>query len=321
VSFDGRETVTASAEKADTVLANGCRSLWLACHLFERDPVVSASVMLARHPDLHVTLVALSPYVLHPVHIAMAAATMDEHFPGRVSLCLGVGAPGDLAAAGIEARGPLGTMREAISVCRTLLAGDTATFRGERFHVSGRALSNGARDIPILIAATGPRMLELAGGHADGVVFSAGASVPFIEQCMGIVARADPPPRFQHHAFVYSSVDARARTAYDRVRGALAITLRGQHHAKNLELTNNTLDRDAINAALAAGDRLAAARHVADSVVEHHAAAGTSARFRSRLAEYEALGLDNLVLSSMRTPEQIEAVLSAVRGRPDWSEH
>ncbi|HZB92714.1 MAG TPA: LLM class flavin-dependent oxidoreductase [Stellaceae bacterium] len=48
----------------------------------------------------------MSPYAVHPVYAAMAAATLDEYFPGRVQLCFGVGAPRDLEAAGIEAPQP-----------------------------------------------------------------------------------------------------------------------------------------------------------------------------------------------------------------------
>ena len=61
---------------------------------------------------------AISPYAVHPVYAAMAAATLDEYFPGRVALCLGVGAPKDLEAAGIATPQPVDTLREAIAVTR-----------------------------------------------------------------------------------------------------------------------------------------------------------------------------------------------------------
>src|SRR5258708_37258360 len=99
----------------------------------------------------------------------MAAATLDEYFPGRVKLCFGVGAPRDLEAAGLVADHPLGTMREAIGVARALLSGETVDFKGERFRVSGRRLASGAREIPIFLAASGPQMLELAGAAPDAV--------------------------------------------------------------------------------------------------------------------------------------------------------
>ena len=48
----------------------------------------------------------------------MAAAALDEMYPGRVILSLGVGAPADLKAAGIEAPRPLKTIAEAVAICR-----------------------------------------------------------------------------------------------------------------------------------------------------------------------------------------------------------
>ena len=67
---------------------------------------------------------------MHPVYIAMAAATLEEMYPGRVILCLGAGAPADLKAAGIEAPRPLVTIDETVKICRALLAGEMVEFRG-----------------------------------------------------------------------------------------------------------------------------------------------------------------------------------------------
>ncbi|MEJ0071273.1 MAG: LLM class flavin-dependent oxidoreductase [Pseudomonadota bacterium] len=50
---------------------------------------------LAATTRIRVALMAMSPYSTHTVFAAMAAATLDEMFPGRVTLCLGVGAPAD----------------------------------------------------------------------------------------------------------------------------------------------------------------------------------------------------------------------------------
>ena len=77
----------------------------------------------------------------------MAAASLDEMYPGRVILCLGAGAPADLKAAGIEAPKPLVTIGEALKICRALFAGEMAEFEGQVFKVSGRRLVNGGAQI------------------------------------------------------------------------------------------------------------------------------------------------------------------------------
>jgi len=65
--------------------------LWIACHLFRRDPITLAAMALSVTERSRVALMALSPYSIHPVLATMAAATLDEYFPGRVRLCFGVG--------------------------------------------------------------------------------------------------------------------------------------------------------------------------------------------------------------------------------------
>ena len=82
---------------------------------------------------------AISPYSTHPVYIAMAAASLDEMYPGRVILCLGAGAPADLKAAGIELPKPLVAIGEAVKICRQLFAGEMADFQGQMFNGRGPA--------------------------------------------------------------------------------------------------------------------------------------------------------------------------------------
>jgi len=166
-------------------------TLWFAAHLFNREPICTAALALATTSRVKVALMALSPYTVHPVYAAMAAATLDEWFPGRVEPCLGVGAPRDLEAAGVAAPQPLATLRESLAVARALLAGESVAYAGERFQVHGRRLATGARAVPLLLAASGPRMLTLAAAAADGVVISAAAAPAFVAWTLDQAALAD----------------------------------------------------------------------------------------------------------------------------------
>jgi len=60
--------------------------LWVSCHLFQRDPAVAAAMLLAGTRRVTATLMAISPFAVHPVYAAMTAATLDEYFPGA-SIC------------------------------------------------------------------------------------------------------------------------------------------------------------------------------------------------------------------------------------------
>ena len=316
VAFDGLESPDVVRATARDAEAAGARTLWFAAHLFNREPIATAALALAATSRIKVALMALSPYTVHPVYAAMAAATLDEWFPGRVELCLGVGAPADLAAAGVAAAGPLRTMRESLAIVRRLLAGESVVHDGERFRVQGRRLATGARIVPLILAASGPQMLALAGSDADGVLISAATSPAFIAWTLERVrvgeATRDHPVR--RIALVLAAMDDEPARAHARLHRRLGFILRGGHHARNLHLAGTTLDQGALADAYAREDWARVEALVSDDVVRRHAASGTPAELRSALDAYQRIGLDEIVLSGVAGGTNVAAILRAARG-------
>ena len=256
---------------------------------------------------------ALSPFTIHPVQMAMSAATLEEYFPGRVALCLGVGAPADLKAVGLDTAKPLKAMREALELTRALLAGERVTYAGETYRANGRSLGSGRRAVPLILAASGPQMLELAGAMADGVLISAGTSIAFIAQSLERVNAGAKGRRVTTHALVYAAVDPVAGRAHDRMRRILAILLRGAHHKPNLDMGGSVLDQDGLNAAVLAEDWPRAEALITDDIVSRHAASGTPEGVRARFADYHAAGLDEIVTAGARDGKQVADILAAAR--------
>lgn len=308
--FAPAELIGAQAEAAE---AGGVRTLWIATHLFLRDPSALAAIALSRTDRLHVALMAVSPYAMHPVHAAMAAATLDEMFPGRVTLSLGVGAPGDRQAAGIDAPRPLATMREATGVCRALFSGEAVEYEGEIFQLSGRRLASGARDIPIVLAASGPKMLALSGEAADGVLISAATSAPFVRWSLDQATAGGGAPRGV--GIVYCRIADTTEEAVAPLRRDLGFILRGAHHERNVALGGATLDQEALRQAYAAEDWQAVERLVTADVLSAHTAAGTAEHARMRIAEYAAAGLDEVVIGGFSAPDEILATARALTGK------
>ena len=316
LSFDGSETPDTMRAAARTADEGGASTVWLASHLFQREPIATAALTLAHTKNISIALMAMSPYSVHPLYATMAAATLDEYFPGRVKLCFGVGAPRDLEAAGLVADHPLGTMREAIGVARALLSGETVDFKGERFRVSGRRLANGAREIPIFLAASGPQMLELAGAAADGVLISAATSPAFIRWTLELVRKGEQTSgrRIRKAALVYVSADDDEIVARNRLRRLLGFILRGQHHARNLEMAGTALDQASLVAAYAREDWETVNRLVNDDVVMRHSASGTPSQVRAAFASYESVGIDEIVASGFGDSVQLKKVLETLKG-------
>jgi 5,10-methylenetetrahydromethanopterin reductase len=313
VSFNGDQRPNVLRDLAQSADEAGVGTLWVASHLFQREPIVSAALVLANTPRLTTSLMAMSPLVVHPVHITMAAATLDEWYPGRVILCFGVGAPRDLAAIGMDASKPLQAMSESIAIARALLSGEVVRWNGERYHAEGRRLSSGRRDIPIMVAASGPEMLELAGAEADGVLISAATSPAFIAWALGRVAAGEAKSMRRVHkaALVFGAVAEDGRTARDGLRRSLAFVLRGQHHAHNLALAGTPLDQAALARAFAAEDWLAVNRLVHDQVVQNHTASGTPEQVIAAMQTYAAVGLDEIVLAGVSNGEELRLLLQA----------
>ena len=113
-------------------------------------------------------------YMRDPTHVAQLAATLDELSGGRAEVVLGIGNLAMLAQYGIEWQGtrPIGRLREATRVIRTLLDEGTIDFEGEFFAYAG--VSSAARPVqehvPVKLGAMGgPKSMQLAGEISDGL--------------------------------------------------------------------------------------------------------------------------------------------------------
>jgi F420-dependent oxidoreductase-like protein len=113
-----------------------------------------------------------------PANTAMTAATLDTLSGGRFRLGLGVSGPQVSEGwHGVRFDKPLARTREYVAIVRKALARERLTFEGEFFTLPlpdgpGKALTltvHPVREqIPVYLAAIGPKNLELAGEIADG---------------------------------------------------------------------------------------------------------------------------------------------------------
>lgn len=158
---------------------------WYADEKFFRDPYIGLSYVALNTERIKVGPCVTDPYTRHPAITAMAAATLAELVPGRLNLGIGAGYSG-LPALGIKQSKPLNTLREAILLMRQLWTGEWTTFEGQQVSFSNGRLEfvPPQQHIPITIAATGRRMLSLAGEIADGIMIGDYASPRTIGEAM-----------------------------------------------------------------------------------------------------------------------------------------
>ena len=85
LSSDGSETPTDLRQMVAIAEQGGASTVWLASHLFQREPIATAALALAATSNISIALMAMSPYSVHPLYATMAAATLDCASPSKES--------------------------------------------------------------------------------------------------------------------------------------------------------------------------------------------------------------------------------------------
>src|SRR6185437_7553298 len=157
------------AERATALESYGFDDIWVPDERLLRNVYVSLTTIAGATQRVTIGPAVTNPYTRHPATTAAAIATIDELSGGRAAL--GIGAGGGLAAYGIDRRSPVQALREMIEIVRRLTSGETVTFSGEHFRLNGTQLDFAPiRTVPIYVAGRGPRILQLGGELADGVI-------------------------------------------------------------------------------------------------------------------------------------------------------
>jgi 5,10-methylenetetrahydromethanopterin reductase len=254
--------------------------------------------------------------------LASTFVTLDDLAPGRV--ILGLGAWWDPLArkVGITRRHPLQCMRETIEACRALFTLDEVTYDGDFVSLDGVRIDvvhgdTSARNIPIYIGATGPKMLQLAGEIADGVVLNYMVSPKYNDDAMEqIAAGAKRAGRslddIDRPQLVVCSLDRDRSAALDGARMLLTQYLGQQPHIMKASGVDQSLVEE-INAQVdwpATHEQIEkAASLVPDEVVQLVSASGTPDECRKKVREYIEHGATCPILYPLG--DDVEAMIDA----------
>src|SRR6201999_1152008 len=146
----------AAGRAADELGYYACYS---ADEIYHKDAWLLFAAIAGRTERIRLGPCAPPVYLRDPAQVAQLAATLDELSDGRAEVVLGIGNLATLEQYGIEWRGtsPLGRLREACAVIRTLLDEGSIDRAGEHFRYAG--VSTAARPIqahlPLKIGAMG----------------------------------------------------------------------------------------------------------------------------------------------------------------------
>jgi 5,10-methylenetetrahydromethanopterin reductase len=283
--------------------ARGFEAVWQAESRLVREATVPMAAFAASTDRIKVGSGVVNTWTRNTALLASTFVTLDDLAPGRV--ILGLGAWWDPLAqkVGIQRRKPLLVMREVIEACRALFTLEEVTFRGSHVQLDGVRIDvvhgdTSARDIPIMIGATGPKMLELGGEIADGLVLNYMVSPLYNDHAMerietGAKRAGRNLEDIDRPQLVVCSLDEDRTKALDAARLLLTQYLGQQPHIMKASGVDQSLI-DEINAIVdwpATHEEIEkAAALVPDEVVQLVSASGTADECRAKVAEYLAHG-------------------------------
>lgn len=211
--------------------ANGFEAVWQAESRLVRDAIVPMAAYAAVTDKIKVGSGVINNWTRNIGLLAATFLTLDDLAPDRM-VC-GIGAWWDPLAknVGIERNKPLTAMRETVEVMRRLLNMERVTFDGEFIHVNGIELDvvhgrREPRNVPIMIGATGDKMMELTGEISDGAV---------LNYCV--------PPEYNIRALELLDIGAKkaGRRVDDIDRPQLVVCSVDEDHDKAIDTTRELL--------------------------------------------------------------------------------
>src|SRR5438105_13362230 len=164
-------TLDESVLRAKEAERLGYESVWVTQMPDSRDAAIVLAAYAAATQWVRLGTAVLPTYTRRPTAMAQMAASLDELSGGRFILGLGISHKVTVEGMwGLQLENPVDAMREYLTIVRTTLRDGGCALEGRYF--TARAVYSGPRraDMPIMISALNPRMLELAGELADGIV-------------------------------------------------------------------------------------------------------------------------------------------------------
>jgi len=170
----GRYATKIERMRADVRWAEeaGLSTVWIPQIPDEFDAMTAAALVGAETTRIEIGTAVVPVQPRHPVALAQQALSVQAVCQGRFSLGLGVSHHWIIEEMlGLPYKQPLATMRAYLDVLQPAFAGPgTVEVENERFRIHQPLDITDVAPTPVLIAALGPRMLELCGQRTDGTI-------------------------------------------------------------------------------------------------------------------------------------------------------
>lgn len=283
------------------------------------DVFVPMAAIAAATSTIGIGTYVANAYARTPQAAAFAARSLDELSGGRFTFGIGAGNRHvNEWVFGLDSTRPMAKMRDYLAVVEALLTGEVgdrgAEVGGPVHHMQARFVSRPARPVPVVVAAAGPRMIELAAAASQGVGLGiliapehiAGEIQPRAQAAASAAGR--DPGRIRFPMAALTSVDAdveRARAGTRRGIAGLFHPVPHPYYDHLLRVQGYGAVADALARLAPQREWAAAADQIPDEVVDRLTLTGTPAQTAARLQAYDGI-VDEVIclqLSAERHPD------------------
>ncbi|MGJ7439576.1 LLM class flavin-dependent oxidoreductase [Aquipuribacter sp. MA13-6] len=290
----------------------GFDEVWVVEDCFFTGGLTTAALALAATERVTVGIGILPAVVRNAAFTAMELATLAGAFPGRVHAGLGHGVLPWMAQVGATPGSWLTSLRETTDAVRDLLHGRTVTTAGDQVTLDAVTLAFPPDVVPLLsLGVRGPRSVEVAGGHADGLVLSepsppgyVAASRTRLREAADASSRPGPR-RLSVYTWALTGDHVNVDAADELLRARCGDALR--HGGIDAHLADlDAPSREHLDDVRAGTDTLR------DDVLDLLVLRGDAAHVRAGVATRHAAGADCVVLVPPRADAGVATVLADV---------
>jgi probable F420-dependent oxidoreductase len=282
--------------------ARGYRTAWVG-EASGTEAIVLSTLVATHTLLLKVANGVIPVQTRTPIVYGQAAATLAHLAPGRFAL--GLGLSSEIIVGqwhGLPFTPSVQQMREAVEIIRMTAAGERVNFEGRFYRLKNFRLAIPAPSAAprIYLAALGPRMCELAGEVADGVIFTwvPPAAVP--ASLRHVEAGAKRAGRSLADVEVAVYVRTCVTDEREHAREVLARDITGyaivNAYARFFAECGFAEEVEAVNTAWKAGDRTGAVKGISERVLDGLGAVGSADFCRAHLDAFARTGVTPVVL-------------------------
>lgn len=265
-------------------------------HIAGRDALTTLAVIGPKTRRIRLATGIVPIFTRTPVTMAQEAGVVAEACGGRFMLGVGTGhAPLIESWHGTDFDHPLTAMRDYLTILCELFANASVAHSGDKYRAHFGFLGFKPPSVPVLVGALGPKMVQLAGEMADGIVLFLSNPQHIRETVMpNLAVGAARAGRDVSHLEVFACLFAAPgpdrASARDAVRRQLFAYLQMPFYRDMLVASGYGDDVNGYDAGIANGDLPQALAALSDAMIDAIAATGTQDEIAETLQAFVDAG-------------------------------